>query len=40
MLAERVAFGEVSETTDTDAAVTAILSGGTAFVIEGMEKII
>ncbi|MBQ3182306.1 MAG: spore germination protein [Clostridia bacterium] len=39
-LAERVAFGEVSESTDTDTAVTAILSGGTAFVIEGMDKII
>ncbi len=39
-LDERVAFGEMSEITDTDQAVTAILSGGTAFVIEGMEKII
>ncbi len=40
MLDERIAFAEMSELTDTDQAVTAILSGGTAFVIEGMEKII
>ena len=39
-LNERVAFGEVSEADNADDAVTAILSGGTAFVIEGMEKII
>ena len=39
-LDERVAFAETSETEDTDTAVTGILSGGTAFVIEGMEKII
>ena len=39
-LDERIAFAEMSELTDTDRAVTAILSGGTAFIIEGMEKII
>lgn len=39
-LYERVAFAEMSELDDTDTAVTSILSGGTAFVIEGMEKII
>lgn len=39
-LGERVAFGEVSEYTDTDSALTAIMSGGTAFVIEGIDRII
>ncbi len=39
-LPQRVAFGETAELTDTDEAVTAILSGGTAFVIEGMDRMI
>lgn len=40
MLKERVAFGEVSEANTAQEAVNMILSGGTAFVIEGLDKII
>ncbi len=39
-LDRRIPFSEMSEIDNSDDAVTAILSGGTAFVIEGMEKII
>ena len=40
MLNERIAFGEISEANTASEAVNMILSGGTALVIEGLDKII